>query len=77
MIRVSGIVWFANIDHGRRHQPLSLMTMADNLKLKKPQDASRINMGQKYEIDYWTKSLNTSELKLFFAVLEVTVIINI
>ncbi len=31
MIRVSGVVWFTNIDHGRRHQPLSLMTMEDNL----------------------------------------------
>ena len=28
-------VWFTNIDHGRRHQPLSLMTMADNLKYSK------------------------------------------
>ena len=25
-------VWFSNIDHGRRHQPLPLMTMTDNLK---------------------------------------------
>ena len=32
MIRVSGVVWFTNIDHGRRHQPLQLMTMEDNLK---------------------------------------------
>ena len=24
--------WITNIDHGRRHQPLSLMTMADNLR---------------------------------------------
>ena len=29
-IRVSGVMWFTNIEHGRRHQPLSLMTMADN-----------------------------------------------
>jgi hypothetical protein len=28
-------VWFTNIDHGRRHQPLPLMTMADNLKYSK------------------------------------------
>lgn len=28
-------VWFTNLDHGRRHQPLSLMTMADNLKFNK------------------------------------------
>lgn len=31
MIRVSGVVWFTNLDHGRRHQPLELMTMEDNV----------------------------------------------
>ncbi len=35
MIRVSGVLWFTNLDHGRRHQPLSLMTMADNIKFSK------------------------------------------
>ena len=25
-------VWFTNIEHGRRHRPLELMTMADNIK---------------------------------------------
>jgi hypothetical protein len=35
MIRVSGVVWFTNIDHGRRHQPLKLMTMAENYKHSK------------------------------------------
>jgi len=28
-------VWFTNLDHGRRHQPLPLMTMDDNLKFSK------------------------------------------
>jgi hypothetical protein len=28
-------VWFTNLDHGRRHQKLPLMTMADNLKFSK------------------------------------------
>ncbi len=28
-------VWFTNLDHGRRHQVLPLMTMADNLKFSK------------------------------------------
>ncbi len=28
-------VWFTNLDHGRRHQELPLMTMADNLKFSK------------------------------------------
>ncbi len=35
MIRVSGVVWFTNIDHGRRHEPLNLMTWADNVKYSK------------------------------------------
>jgi len=28
-------VWFTNLDHGRRHEELPLMTMADNLKFSK------------------------------------------
>lgn len=28
-------IWLTNIDHGRRHQPLALMTMEDNLKYSK------------------------------------------
>lgn len=27
--------WFTNIDHGRRHQPLQLMTMEDNIRFNK------------------------------------------
>jgi len=27
--------WFTNLDHGRRHQPLNLMTMSDNRKFNK------------------------------------------
>lgn len=34
-VRVKGVRWFTNIDHGRRHEPLPLMTMADNLKFSK------------------------------------------
>jgi hypothetical protein len=34
-LRVKGVRWFTNLDHGRRHQPLSLMTIADNLKFNK------------------------------------------
>ncbi len=33
--RVSTSCWFTNLDHGRRHQPLNLMTTADNLKFSK------------------------------------------
>lgn len=35
IVRVPGIQWFTNIEHGRRHEPLRLMTMADNLKFNK------------------------------------------
>ena len=33
--RVPGCCWYSNIEHGRRHQPLALMTMADNLRYNK------------------------------------------
>lgn len=31
----SPAVWFTNLDHGRRHHPLQLMTIADNLKFSR------------------------------------------
>ena len=34
-IRVSGVTWFTNIDHGLRHKPMNLSTMNDNLKYNK------------------------------------------
>jgi len=42
MIRVSGVNWFTNIEHGRRHQPLQLMTMADNIKYSKHKEVKGI-----------------------------------
>ena len=42
--RVSASCWFTNMDHGRRHQPLSLMTMAENLKFS-------INIRGKFSYD--------------------------
>lgn len=32
---LGNICWFTNIDHGRRHRPLELLTMADNFKFSK------------------------------------------
>ncbi|HMM78473.1 MAG TPA: adenine-specific methyltransferase EcoRI family protein [Pyrinomonadaceae bacterium] len=32
IVRVSTSCWYTNLDHGRHHQKLPLMTMADNLK---------------------------------------------
>lgn len=34
-ISVPGTGWFTNLEHGRRHQPIPLMTMSDNLKFSK------------------------------------------
>ena len=33
--RLGNACWFTNIDHGKRHQPLPLMTQADNIKFSK------------------------------------------
>lgn len=35
LVKFRNVVWFTNLDHGRRHQPLSLMTKAENLKFSK------------------------------------------
>ena len=44
-IYVKGVRWFTNIDHGLRHQPLLLDTMAHNLKFNK-------KLKKKLEKDY-------------------------
>ncbi len=35
LVKFRNVCWFTNLDHGRRHQPLPLMTMQDNLKFSK------------------------------------------
>ena len=47
-IRVPGVRWFTNLDTGRRHQPLSLMTMADNIKYSKHKEINGIGY-KKYD----------------------------
>lgn len=42
--RLGNSCWFTNIDHGRRHHPLPLMTMADNLKFSRHKEL----MGKEY-----------------------------
>ena len=36
--RQGNACWFTNLDHGRRHAPLALMTKADNLRYSKHKD---------------------------------------
>lgn len=46
--RVPGVCWFTNIDHGRRHQPMPLMTMEDNLKFSKHKEIKGKKSYDKY-----------------------------
>ena len=36
--KMGNTYWFTNLEHGRRHQPLQLMTMEDNLKFSRHKD---------------------------------------
>lgn len=44
--RLGNSCWFTNLDHGRRHKPLSLMSMADNFKFSRH---AQIRAKKKYE----------------------------
>lgn len=47
--RLGNSCWFTNLDHGRRHQPLPLMTMADNLKYSKHKEIKGKQAYDRYE----------------------------
>lgn len=47
-IRVKGVRWFTNLDHGRRHEFLPLMTIEENKKFNK-QVQKNENSYQKYD----------------------------
>lgn len=47
--RLGNSCWFSSIDHGRRHQPLPLMTMADNLKFSRHKEIRGRNNYKHYE----------------------------
>lgn len=48
MIRVSGVMWFTNIEHGRRHERLELMTEAENIKFSKHKEVRGVGY-QRYD----------------------------
>lgn len=35
---IMGVIWFTNLEHGRRHSPMKLMTMQDNIRYGKNKD---------------------------------------
>ena len=48
LVKFRNCCWFTNIDHGRRHQPLRLMTEAENIRFSKHKEIRGIGY-QKYE----------------------------
>lgn len=46
--RLGNACWFTNIEHGRRHQPLPLMTEADNIKFSKHKEIKGLGY-QRYD----------------------------
>lgn len=48
-IRVKGVRWWTNLDHGRRHERLPLMTMEDNLKFSKHKEIKGKKQYDRYD----------------------------
>ncbi len=49
LVKFRNVCWFTNLDHGRRHQPLPLMTMGENFKFSKHKDIKGRKKYHKYD----------------------------
>ncbi len=49
LVKFRNCCWFTNLDHGRRHQILPLMTMEDNLKYSKHKEIKGKELYEKYD----------------------------
>ena len=49
LVKFRNVCWFTNLDHGRRHQPLPLMTMRENLKYSKHKEIKGKKTYDKYD----------------------------
>ena len=49
IVATNNCLWLTNLDHGRRHQPLTLMTMAENLKFSKHKEIRGKKKYDKYD----------------------------
>lgn len=47
---IMGVIWFTNLEHGRRHEPIPLMSMKDNLRFGRHKDL--IERGYLHYINY-------------------------
>ena len=50
-LRVDGVRWFTNLEHGRRHQPLPLMSEADNIKFSKHKQVKDVGYQKYFNFD--------------------------
>lgn len=49
--RLGNACWFTTLDHGRRHQPLTLMTMAENKKYSRHKEIKGVGYPRYYNFD--------------------------
>ena len=49
IVSTNNTIWLTNLEHGRRHQPLPLTTMADNLKYSKHKEIEGKSSYDKYD----------------------------
>jgi hypothetical protein len=49
IVATNNCLWLTNLDHGRRHQPMPLMTMAENLKYSKHKEIKGKRSYDKYD----------------------------
>jgi len=49
LVKFRNVCWLTNLDHGRRHQPLPLMTMKENLKYSKHKELRGKKAYDKYD----------------------------
>ncbi|OIO52748.1 DNA methyltransferase [Candidatus Uhrbacteria bacterium CG_4_10_14_0_8_um_filter_58_22] len=49
LVKFRNVCWFTNLDHGRRHQPLPLMTMEENLKYSKHKEIRNRKAYDRYD----------------------------
>lgn len=50
-IKVKGVRWYTNLEHGRRHLPYKLMTMEDNIKFSKHKEVKGIGYSKYVNYD--------------------------
>jgi hypothetical protein len=49
LVKFRNVYWFTSLDHGRRHRPLRLMTMADNLRFSKHKEIKGKDAYDRYD----------------------------